>query len=247
MIELNKAEYLLGVQNIPKTLTGRQFLNLEFLKVESANIKKVRKWYNQYLKAKEYESLEEVNYYCLPARISGLWKENEELKNQFQYKGLSALRNSPQIPIIGLFPKEKKISDHSFIRIIQSKKKILFNKNLPQGKNCEFAIIIEDFEELPIEKIYEDLPFEKQRISSLFLNNLGGDKFLSQSLAMPLLSAPISLNVPGGISYASLTRETPFLKELFKSVELATPPEFRLASLLQKATKKKNGLPYLQC
>ncbi|MFW5976933.1 MAG: hypothetical protein ACOCQQ_00250 [Candidatus Nanoarchaeia archaeon] len=242
MIEFNKSEYLLGVQNIPKNLTGRQFLNLEFLKVEDTNIKRIRKWYNQYLKAKEGDSLEEVNYYCLPARASGLWKENEELKSQYQYKGLSALRNNPQIPIIGLFPKEKRIPDYSFIRIIQSKKKILFNKNLPQGKNCEFAIIIEEFEELPIEKIYEDLPFEKRRISSLFLDNLGGDKFLSQSLAIPLLSAPASLNVPGGISYASLAQQTHFLKELFKSVELATPPELRLLSLPPKSYQKEEWI-----
>lgn len=200
----------------------RGYADWEFLKTERFRVNKCREWYDEFLKARIGSKLGEVVYYAVPARLPEGWQSGE-----YEYIGLSALRNSPQVPLIALFPKDKVPQDYSLIRIISSKKSAIFNLNLPNNYNTEYALEVEEFEELPADHFYKDVPFDKKLITEVLQDSLGHDKYVARSLKTPLLSSPFVMGRYGGIGLASMMSESTFVDELLKQLQLMLPPEYR--------------------
>jgi len=225
---VSKSEYFPWYSRSASLPWDRQFTNFEFLRTEKKRLVETEKWYTVYFKAKVMDALPEVMYYVLPTELPGNWCSVVNDSGDYQYKGLSCLKNSPQFPLIALFPMGVKLpDDYSLIRIISSKKVILMNNRLPMQYNCEYAVLIESFEQLPSDYIYQDVPFDKTLISDILYKNLGQDEYVAKSLQSPLLSSPFVMGKYGGIGMASMLRNTPFVDELLKSIQLMLPPEYR--------------------
>lgn len=224
----SKSEYYPWFSNSGNAPWNRQFTNFEFLKTEKKRLEDTEKWYKSYFKAKVMGDLPEVIYYILPVELSSNWRSVVNELEEYQYKGLSCLKNSPQFPLIALFHKDAKLpDDYSLIHIISSRKIVLMNNKLSMKHNCEYAILIDSFEELPSDYVYQDVPFDKKLIGDILYKNLGQDEYVSKSLQSPILSSPFVMGKYGGIGMASMLQNTSFVDELLKSIQMMLPPEYR--------------------
>lgn len=247
-MELTSKEYYLW-ESYHTNKPWNRYLDYEFLETERKRIKDVEKWFNlSYVGAKDGEKVEEVCYYCVPNKISKPLLNSlfEYEEGEFEIKGLSAVYNSLQFPLTMLIPKGRKVpKDYSPVRIISARRKVLINKDVPKEEACFNALIVEDWEELPADFIYKDLPYEKRLVSKLIYENLNRDEHVASSFQAPIISSPIVLNGNGGVSFSSLLRNTPFVLELIKTLQRMLPPEQRtmlpIPSLLRGRLVDING------
>ncbi|HNR44998.1 MAG TPA: hypothetical protein PKH80_07520 [Methanofastidiosum sp.] len=202
----------------------RQYLNVEFLEFEKIRVSKVKDWYKEFSRAEDGKSLEEISLYVVPLSMDSSWNVAIESQTNSKSIGLSALYNTPIAVSIGLIPSSKNIpEDYSLISIIKSKKSYIYNEKLNKS---ESVIIIDEWEELPSDSIYLDVPYEKRIIENLFAENLPLDREISRSFQAPILSAPYDGGV-GGISLSSLSWNSKLALELQKIIQLMVPPEYR--------------------
>lgn len=228
MIKITKAEYYPWYKKSSALPWDRTYKDVEFLRSEGKQILDTRKWYDAYLKAKDNQVLEEVRYYVLPIKLPNSWNETIKSLGVYECRALSAIRNSGQMVLIGLFDKNTALpEDYSLTRIIKSRKTTLMNSFLPMNHNCERGLIIDDYEVIPPDYLYKDVPFDKKLVTEVLDSNLGHDKFVSKSLQAPLMGSPFVVGKFGGIGLASMMEESTFVKELFKKIQLLLPPEYR--------------------
>lgn len=211
-----------------KTMTSvpwkRQYLNQEFLKYEQKRINDLILWRNHFYKAKENELLKEVSFYAVPVELYPSWKGVIAEKGGYDYVGLSALQNSPQILTLALIPQGvKKPSDYKLIRITKSRKSYLINEKI----GIQNIVIIENWDPLKSDQIYVDVPHEDNHIQKLIKENFVADENISLSFQSPLLSSPHVKGSIGGISLSSLSAQGFFSQELIKTILRMTPPEYR--------------------
>ncbi len=216
----------------------RKYVNVEFLEYEKKRINKLEKWLKDFNRSEYGTLLEEVSFYVVPLKIDSSWNVATESQTNSRLIGLSALFNTPIAVSIGLIPFEKDApEEYALINITKSKKLYVYNAKL---KKSESAILIEDWEELPSDSVYLDVPYEKRLIENLFAENLPLDKEISRSFQAPLLSAPYDGNL-GGISLSSLSWNSKLATELMKIIQLMTPPEYRDISPPKKTI---NGISF---
>ena len=223
----------------------RQYVNVEFLEYEKRRISKVEDWYKEFNRSENGKSLEEVSIYVVPLVMDSSWNVAIESQTNSKPIGLSALYNTPIAVSIGLIPSGKNMPDnYSLINILKSKKSYIYNEKLNKS---ESAILIEEWEELPSDSIYLDVPYEKRIIENLFTENLPLDKEISRSFQAPILSAPYDGKV-GGISLSSLSWNSKLASELLKIIQLMVPPEYRDMDPPKKAINgvsfDSNGIQY---
>lgn len=182
----------------------RNNLNTDFLKSERKRIKEVDSWMKNFQRFPYRASLEEVCYYVVPIKIRASSLTYLE-EGDYICKGLSALRNCPIYLLIAFFPLDRIPTDYCLIRINSSKKIALLN-NYTKSTTGEYAIIVEDLEELDSSEIYVvDVPFEKGVISKILRESTSIEKSLAESIGgAPLTSSPFVLGDVGGISLASI-------------------------------------------
>lgn len=216
----------------------REYLNVEFLEFEKIRVSKVEDWYKEFNRSENGKSLEEVSLYVVPLAMDSSWNVAIESQTNSKPIGLSALFNTPIAVSIGLIPSGKNMPDnYSLINIIKSKKSYIYNEKLNKS---ESIILIEEWEELPSDSIYFDVPYEKRIIEDLFTENLPLDKEVSRSFQAPILSAPYDGKV-GGISLSSLSWNSKLAIELLKIIQLMVPPEYRDMDPPKKAI---NGISF---
>ena len=202
----------------------RQYINVEFLEFEKKRISKVEDWYKEFSRSEDGKSLEEISLYVVPLSMDSSWNVAIESQTNSNPIGLSALYNTPIAVSMGLIPLGKDLPEnYSLISIIKSKKSYIYNEKLNKS---ESVILIEEWEELPSDSIYLDVPYEKRIIENLFTENLPLDKEISRSFQTPILSAPYDGKV-GGISLSSLSWNSKLALELLKIIQLMAPPEYR--------------------
>ena len=170
-------------------------------------------------------SLEEVCYYVVPIKIKPSWLTYLE-EGDYLCKGLSALRNCPIYPLVAFFPSGKIPTDYSLIQINSSKKIALLN-SYTKSTTGEYAMIVDNWEELESDYMYVDVPFESRIISKIIEENINAEKPMAESLQSPLVSSPFVFGDIGGISLASILDGSDFAHELCKTMELMLPPEYR--------------------
>lgn len=227
-------EYYLWRKDVETTFPWeRQFLNYEFLKHERIRITKLFEWRKTFLKNNENKNLEEVSFYTVPLELSSSWRASIASLRDFNYIGLSALQNSPQVLIIALLPYAiKQPAEYKLINIIKSKRGSIINK---RDVSIEPVVIIDEWEYLPSDKIYADIPYEKKVIQKIFQENLIHDDHISLSFQSPIISAPYVEGKIGGISLSSLAGDSSFAKELVKTIQFMVPPEYRGLNPPEKA------------
>lgn len=202
----------------------RTYVNVEFLEYEKKRINKLEKWFKDFNRSEGGSLLEEVSFYTVPLKINSSWNIAAESQTNSRPIGLSGLFNTPIATILGLIEIEKEApKEYTLINITKSKKSYIYNDKL---KKSEPAILIEEWEELPSDSVYLDVPYEKRFIENLFTENLPLDKEISRSFQAPILSAPYDGNL-GGISLSSLSWNSKLALELMKSIQLMVPPEYR--------------------
>ncbi len=217
--------YLWGSRTETPLPWKRQYLNVEFLNYEQKRIKDLVKWRNNFLKASEGQNLDEVSFYTIPIELSIFWKGAIGEKGNYNYIGLSGLQNSPAVLAIALISYDiKQPLDYKLIRITKSKKSYIINKrfNLVQE-----IIVIEEWEYLDSDKIYIDVPYEKNNIQKLIKENLTSDENISISFQSPLMSSPYISGGIGGISLSSISGNGLFSQKLIKTIFRMIPPEYR--------------------
>ncbi len=203
---------------------NRQYLNIEFLEYEKKRIIKVEEWYKEFNRSEKGSPLQEISFYVVPLKMDSSWNIAIESQTNCFAMGLSTLYNTPIAVSIGLISSKNNMPDnYSLINITRSKKTYIYNEKL---NNSESAILIEEWEELPSDSIYLDVPFEKRIIENLFTENLPLGKEISRSFQAPILSAPYDGKV-GGISLSSLSWNSKLAIELMKIIQLMVPPEYR--------------------
>jgi len=202
----------------------RQFLNIDFLKYEKKRIEDVGKWYYDFQKSKVGDSLNEVYYYVIPSELDSEWKVAIASKGNYNYVGLSALKNCLQLQLIMLIPKDKAIPrDYSLIRISNSKKEFIHNE---KKNEAEYVIISDNFQEEDSALIYVDIPFEKRIISKFIKENLVNDDLIADSLQPTISGSPYVVNKKGGISFSAFLKKSPFSDELMNTLKMMQPTEF---------------------
>ena len=202
----------------------RQFLNIDFLKYEKKRIKDVGKWYSVFQKLKIGSSLNEVYYYVIPLELDSEWKVAIASKGNYNYVGLSALKNCLQVQLIMLILKDKAIPrDYSLIRISKSKKDFIHNERKNEAK---YVIISDDFQEEDPSLVYVDVPFEKRVISKFIKENLVNDNLIADSFQPTISGSPYVVNKKGGISFSAFLKTSPFSDELMNTLKMMQPIEF---------------------
>lgn len=202
----------------------RQFLNVDFLKYEKKRIQDVAKWYSKFQKVKVGQKLEEVYYYVTPTELSSEWKGAIASKGNYNFVGLSALKNCLQVQILMLFPKEKSAPrDYSLIRISGAKKDYIHNEKKGEA---QYIIMSDEFQEQDPSLVYLDVPYEKKVISKFIKENLVNDDFIANSFQPTISGSPYVVNKKGGVSFSAFLKNTPFSEELFNVLKLMQPPEF---------------------
>ena len=205
----------------------RRNLNRDFYKHEVSRIKSFSSWYDNFNTSltKENSVLDEVSLYVVPIELASDERASISEIDYYNAVGLSLIRNHDAYVIIGLLPYEmKKPDDYRLIRISKPIKKTIINKKRKEVKN---ALLIQDWDYLPEDHIYLDIPHEKRIIQKLFEENLISDQTISQSFQSPIASAPYVHGNIGGISLVSLSGTSSFAQELIKSVQMMVPPEYR--------------------
>ena len=213
----------------------REYLNLDFLKHEKKQIEKITEWYyKKFQKADENDVLPEISLYLIPVELSLQWKATINSLGNYNFRGLSALQNSPSIIMIGLFPHniEKQPNEYSLINILKSKKVSLNNTH--NGISV-YALIIEEWEDLPSDSLYLDVPHEKDVLQKLFKKHISIGKSYTSSFQSPLIGAPYTPGSVGGISLASSTNNSRFAQDFAKLLQQIMPPEYRSIPPPQKA------------
>lgn len=220
----------------------RQFLNIDFLKYEKKRIRDVGKWYYDFQKSKVGDSLNEVYYYITPLDLDSEWKAAIASKRDYDYVGLSALKNCLQVQLIMLIPKDKAVPrDYSLIRISKSKKDFIHNE---KKNEAEYVIISDDFKEEDSSLVYVDVPFEKRIISKFIKENLVNDDLIADSFQPTLSGSPYVVNKKGGISFSAFLKTSSFSDELMNTLKMMQPIEFSdiQFQLSQKLVEGKNVL-----
>ncbi len=202
-MQLSLNEYYLWKSNSASRYPWqRKFLNVDFLKYEQRRIKLLSSWYCSYINKDYGSTLEETSFYVIPIELSSSWKSTIAELGYTNYIGLSALQNSPQILLIGLFssldtnfPKE-----YSLIKI-RAKKVALINRKLGIPS---YAVHIESWESLPSDTIYIDTPHDKKLIPEILKENLTHDEQLVAAFQAPIISAPKVYGSIGGIALSCM-------------------------------------------
>ncbi len=204
----------------------RQYLNQEFLNYEQKRINDLVKWRVHFSKSENNQKLDEVSFYTIPIELSSSWKAAIIEEGNYNYMGLSGLQNSPAVLAVALIPRDlkKQPSDYKLIQITKSKKSYLMNK---RNGLIQPVIIIEDWDPLESDKIYVDVPHEKNHIQNIIKENLVAENNLSLSFQSPLMSSPYVPGSIGGISLSSFSTNGPFTQELIKTILQMIPPEYR--------------------
>ena len=209
---------------------NRQYLNWEFLKCEQKRINDLSEWRaSSFLKAEDGEDLREISFYVVPLQLNSFWKGAVAEQGKYNYVGLSGLQNSPHILITALIPDGVKLpQEYRLILITKSKKSFLHNK---LNNSTYYSIMIEDWEYLPSDRLYVDVPYEKNHIQKLLKENLSLSGNLLPSFQSPLISSPYVHGSIGGISLSSFlpsfSSDKKFTEELIRTVQKMTPPEYR--------------------
>lgn len=202
----------------------RKFINVEFLEYEKKRILVIEEWFKNFNRLESGQDLEEISLYVVPLNIDSSWEVVIESMLGAKPIGLSALFNTPIALNIGFIPNNIKMPDnYSLIKITKSKKIYIVN---PKLQKSDSGILIEEWEELPSDSIYLDVPFEKRIIEKLLSDNLPLDKEISKSFQAPILSAPYNGKL-GGISLSSLSWNSKLAMELMKIIQMMVPPEYR--------------------
>ena len=238
MEHLKSEEWYLWRRHSNKKYPWERYLNNDFLKSERKRINDVNGWMKNFQRVSYRASLEEVCYYVVPIKIKPSWLTYLEEGN-YLCKGLSALRNCPVHPLIAFFPLGTIPPDYSLIRINSSKKVALLDSHT-KSTTGEYAIIIEDCEELESDYIYVDVPFESRIISKIIEENINAEKPMAESLQSPLVSSPFVFGDIGGIALASILDDSDFAHELCKTMELMLPPEYRSFSPPKSGLRGRN-------
>lgn len=225
MNHLKSGEWYLWKKHSDKRYPWDRYLNTDFLKSERKRITDVNGWMKNFQRVPYRASLKEVCYYVVPIKIRPSWLTYTG-EQDYLCKGLSALRNCPIYPLIAFFPSGKIPTDYSLIRI-NSSKKIALLDSYTKSTTGEYAVIIEDWEELESDCIYVDVPFESGSISKIIKENTHTTDSLAKSIAAPLISAPLVFRGIGGIALASILDDEDSSQGLNIALQMMLPPEYR--------------------
>lgn len=201
------------------------YIDSDFLKSERKRIDDVDMWIKNLRKSSHGASLPDVCYYVMPININPGWLAYFEGSN-YICKGLSELRNCSFNPLIAFFPSDEVPTDYTLVRINSSKKIALLNSST-RSTIGEYAIIVDDLDELDSGSIYEDVPFESRIISKIIKENTYTTDSLAKSIAAPLISAPPVIRGIGGISLASILDDEDYSQGLNIALQTMLPPEYR--------------------
>ncbi len=203
----------------------RQYLNCEFLKHEEKRIQDCDKWHKKFIKTENGSNLDYASFYSVPIEISSSWKAAIADAGNYGYVGISALYNSPSVLVTALVHYTvKQPQEYRLIGITKSKRINIVNRRL-----ClvQPVVIIEDWDYIESDRIYVDVPYEKQIIQNIINENLVDNDQISQSFQSPILSAPYVDGSIGGIALSSFSCDSSFSKELLKTIQQLVPPEYR--------------------
>lgn len=223
MPKLGRREYYPWYDGSSASLPKDRSLNVDFLRSERRRIEHAKEWNQEYRKAERGEKLEEYVTYVIPVEISKILRRNVNGRG-YNIMGTSALRNSTQLQKLALFPKDLKLpADYSLIRIEDPVKEIVLFEGDVYGTD---AIVVTDFETLPIDYIYHGLGSDNVDLFDLLSDSLGGDDLMAHSVHAPMISSPGTGTDFGGIGSCSLTPTTRFGDTLNKQIARMLPPEY---------------------
>src|SRR3989344_645827 len=213
--------YLWRKNSFSKFPWGRQFFNADFLEFEKKKIKDVQIWWENFYKRKVGEKLNEVLYYVIPAEFDSNLKASVANKGDYHIIQLSALKNSEQMSMLMILPRDKKIpQDYSLIRITDSKKDVLMNL---VNSAPIYIINVEKYNVEDSSIVYLDLPSkpEKNIVYKFLKDNLiKDDEYKVKSFQTPISSSPFVKNIGGGISLSSYSPRHSFSQEFLKTLKM---------------------------
>lgn len=225
MVNLNLSQVYFWKKNSAHTYPWqRQCLNIDFLKYEKKRIQDVGKWYNAFQKARVGQNLGEVYYYVTPLELDSEWKAAIATKGEYNYVGLSALKNCLQVQLLMLISKSKQIpKDYSLIRILNSKKDYIHNE---KNNKAEYVITSDNFQDEDPALVYVDVPYEKRIISKFIKENLVNDDLIADSFQPTISGSPYVVNKKGGVSFSAFLKNSTFSDELMNTLKMMQPIEF---------------------
>ncbi|MAG01943.1 hypothetical protein CMI42_01285 [Candidatus Pacearchaeota archaeon] len=200
----------------------RFLLDRDYGLVEKKRIEDVKSWFKEFYRSSVGSTLNDVTYYVIPAKASSQLKAT--IADRYNFAHLSALKNDSQLPILLLMPRDMNYpGDYNLIKVINPKKEFLHDLSTNEVIHCIYA---EDYEILPQENIYLDVPFEKRRVQSFFRECNIAEKSILKSFQAIVSGSPYVLNDKGGISSSMYSMKGTFSEEFLLTLKLMQPPEF---------------------
>ena len=167
----------------------------------------------------------DVAVYTTPMDLSAPWKAAVAMTGDYSVLGLAALSNTPSMLLPGLFHADTRMpDDFRLIRVTRSRRIDLVE---PDSVHVQPAVLVEEFEELPPDYLYTDVPFEKRIVKNILTENLDHDDQVSRGLQCPVISAPKTSGVVGGVSLSSVAGHSAFARQLVSTIQKMVPPEYR--------------------
>lgn len=213
--------YLWRRKSIYKNPWDRQHLNVDFLKFEQKRINNTKDWYNKFQKASLGDTLEDVDYFVVPISLDS-YRKAEIFSRNYNYVGVSALKNSLQMGLILVFPEGTKLpKEYSLIKIYSPIKEVISNKD----NTGLYIIYAEKFERLDPSTLYVDVPSENKSVHKFFLENFHEDD-VARTFQPVISSSPYQVENKGGISLSTFSSESHFSREFFTTLKLMQPLEY---------------------
>ncbi|MFH0808208.1 MAG: hypothetical protein V1888_01160 [archaeon] len=229
-MRLNAKEYYLWKSKEGNLLRNnspwkRKFLNIEFLNFEKKIINSLHSWRSLFIKAEKDKVINrECKGYSLPIEPDASWKVSIQEVGNFHVRAISALPNDLQAICILLFPKDVPLN-YQPIRILSGKKILIYNS---KRFLAEPVLIVYDWEPMPFDEPYLDIPNPEKNIVSKIFGEFGSDKTVVDSIQSTVVGAPkSSQDGVGGISLQSKSQDSKLSEEVIKTLMMMVPPELR--------------------
>lgn len=229
-----EAYYLWAGRCTAEVPWARAYLNQDFLASESRRLLQVGSWYEAFTRLPENSQLQPVTLYVVDVDMPSAWSAAFAHFPDYVPVGLSALPNSSNSCLIGLFHRAKVPPLYRPIHVEISRKFIYHTAEaVPRS---EYVLLVEAWAPERHASLYLDFPKSYSRPAEFLQEELtGGSGQLAKSIEAPLLSSPSTTRVGGGVSLSAFESKSKFSRAFQRSVQSLLPPHLRSVSAPRKA------------
>lgn len=221
---MHAADYLLWHrEGLPDRPWLRGYVNPAYLASEQRRVDRAQPWFKQVRSSDDPRPMPEIDLYTILVELDAGWTAKVHEHDRYAM-GLSVLYDTDGMSIVGLFHRPP--PQPALLRITQSNIQVL---RQPNTGRLEYFLFVEDYDQLPAESPYLDLPGRAPDIPRHYREHLSVDAHIQDALMRPLVSAPSVAYRPAGMAISSIAGDMRgrVLQTFLRAMERMVPPEAR--------------------